>query len=174
MPSVAGNAFPAVKFLERESVELAPNLRLFGATWWSNINPVDEARIWKRARDFQQINDDELFSPARVTRLHASSVRALTLEMDCYPRARFIVLTHYAPSYQSADRPKTDDLAQVFCSNDDAMMYDYPQIALWVHGHIHTPADYRINQTRVVSNPHGVMTRKRGAGNPYQILTIEA
>ena len=47
-----------------------------------------------------------------------------------------------------------------YASNLEEIMYNHPQIKLWVHGHIHDPVDYIINETRVVSNPRGYSSRE--------------
>lgn len=29
----------------------------------------------------------------------------------------------------------------------------------WIHGHIHTPCQYNIGNTKIICNPHGLMKR---------------
>ncbi|UFZ08661.1 hypothetical protein LQG66_03520 [Bradyrhizobium ontarionense] len=45
------------------------------------------------------------------------------------------------------------------------------QPALWVHGHIHTPSDYRIGSTRVICNPHGY-GRENPAFDPALVVEV--
>jgi Icc-related predicted phosphoesterase len=67
-----------------------------------------------------------------------------------------IVVTHHAPSNGS--------LAEEWRGNLCNWWFITPQIeplllekkpALWFHGHVHTPFDYRLGDTRVVCNPMG-------------------
>lgn len=37
---------------------------------------------------------------------------------------------------------------------------EYCITVYWIHGHIHTPARYKINTTEVICNPHGYIDEK--------------
>jgi len=64
-----------------------------------------------------------------------------------------VVITHFAPSLQSADPRygRTPGTAG-FCNALDALL---AQAQLWLHGHLHCPSDYVNNGCRVVANPLG-------------------
>lgn len=68
-----------------------------------------------------------------------------------------VVITHFAPSFRSADpryggQPGTAS----FCNADDDLL---PVADLWIHGHLHCQHDYRVahagGATRVVCNSRG-------------------
>jgi hypothetical protein len=64
-----------------------------------------------------------------------------------------VVITHFAPSLQSADpRYGLTPGTAGFCNALDALL---PQARLWLHGHLHCPSDYVNNGCRVVANPLG-------------------
>ena len=64
-----------------------------------------------------------------------------------------VVITHFAPSLQSADpRYGLTPGTAGFCNALDALL---PQARLWLHGHLHCPSDYVIDGCRVVANPLG-------------------
>jgi calcineurin-like phosphoesterase family protein len=64
-----------------------------------------------------------------------------------------VVITHHAPSRQSVQPRYRDDLlTAAFASDLDDLV---TKAALWVHGHLHAPADYRLGDCRVVANPRG-------------------
>lgn len=69
-----------------------------------------------------------------------------------------VVMTHHAPSFQSADPVYFhDDSDELFCSNMDYYIGDLnPNV--WVHGHVHCSNDYMIGDTRIISNPRGYGT----------------
>ena len=64
-----------------------------------------------------------------------------------------VVVTHFAPSLDSAD-PRYGRVPGTagFCNALDALL---PQAQLWLHGHLHCPSDYKLQGCRVVANPLG-------------------
>ena len=64
-----------------------------------------------------------------------------------------VVVTHFAPSLLSADpRYGLNPGTAGFCNALDDLL---PAARLWLHGHLHCPADYVKNGCRVVANPLG-------------------
>ncbi len=82
-----------------------------------------------------------------------------------------VVVTHHLPSPQSvAEQFKRDpDNCFFVCDVEDVILARQPQ--LWLHGHTHTPFDYRIHDTRVVCNPLGYRG-ERGV-DAYKPLTLD-
>jgi len=64
-----------------------------------------------------------------------------------------VVVTHFAPSLNSAD-PRYGRVPGTagFCNALDPWL---SQAQLWLHGHLHCPSDYTHNGCRVVANPLG-------------------
>lgn len=79
-----------------------------------------------------------------------------------------IVLTHYAPSLQSLPPHRRGDPAAAGAVNDLDALITRTQPALWVHGHTHHDADYRIGESRIVSHQ-----RISGKNANYQALIVE-
>jgi Calcineurin-like phosphoesterase len=64
-----------------------------------------------------------------------------------------VVVTHFAPSLLSADpRYGLNAGTAGFCNELDELL---GSARLWLHGHLHCPADYVKNGCRVVANPLG-------------------
>lgn len=72
-----------------------------------------------------------------------------------------VAITHFAPSFRSADpRYGAQPTTASFCNADDDLR---PFADLWIHGHLHCRQDYRVadaddtsaHGTRVVSNARG-------------------
>jgi Icc-related predicted phosphoesterase len=47
------------------------------------------------------------------------------------------------------------------------------QPLLWVHGHIHHRADYRLGSTRVVCNPRGYPEEPGEGFDPQKVVELE-
>jgi predicted phosphodiesterase len=64
-----------------------------------------------------------------------------------------VVITHFAPSLRSAD-PRYGLVPGTagFCNSLDDLL---SSARLWLHGHLHCPADYVIDNCRVAANPLG-------------------
>jgi hypothetical protein len=83
-----------------------------------------------------------------------------------------VVVTHFAPSLQSAD-PRYGGVPGTasFCNADDALI---PRADLWIHGHLHCRHDYRVahanGQTRVLCNARG--HARKGEAEGYEPLRV--
>jgi hypothetical protein len=84
-----------------------------------------------------------------------------------------VVVTHHAPASGSvAQQYAGDALTPAFVSQLPGEMFDVP--VLWVHGHTHTPADYRCGSCRILSNPRGYRLQDGCFENPsFKPLVLE-
>ena len=81
-----------------------------------------------------------------------------------------VVITHFAPSLQSADpRYGLTPGTAGFCNRLDDLL---PLAQFWLHGHLHAPSDYVKSGCRVVANPLGY-SRKGEQGFFIPELTID-
>jgi predicted phosphodiesterase len=72
-----------------------------------------------------------------------------------------VVITHFAPSLQSADpRYGLTPGTAGFCNRLDDLL---SHAQLWLHGHLHAPSDYTKNGCRVVANPLGYARKNEQA-----------
>ncbi len=80
-----------------------------------------------------------------------------------------VVVTHFAPSLRSADpRYGLAPGTAGFCNALDDLL---PHARLWLHGHLHCPADYVVGGCRVVANPRGYARKnEQGAFDPVKTL----
>ena len=86
---------------------------------------------------------------------------------------RAVVITHHAPSRRSIRRWFQDDpLNPAFASDLDRLIERY-QPALWVHGHMHDPADERLGKTRLVANPVGYAHERKRGFDPTLCINLE-
>ncbi|TAL96026.1 MAG: metallophosphoesterase [Paraburkholderia sp.] len=106
------------------------------------------------------------FTPADSLALHRRARAWLEAELAKPFAGKTIVVTHHAPHRQSLAARYADDRVSAGFVNDLAELVRAP-VALWIHGHTHTPFDYTVNGTRVVCNPRGYIDRRsRQPENP--------
>lgn len=139
-------------------------LRFCGCTLWTDFGLYGEGgaplamslaadRILDHARI--SLDDGSSFLPADAGRLHAASRAWLEEALDEPFDGTTVVVTHHAPSARSvAPKFAGDPLSPSFAT-DLTGLIERTRPALWIHGHTHHPVDYRIGETRVLSNQWG-------------------
>lgn len=82
-----------------------------------------------------------------------------------------VVVTHFAPSLQSADpRYGRSPGTAGFCNALDHLL---PKAQLWLHGHLHAPSRYSHEGCRVVANPLGYAHKhEQGQFDPTLCLSV--
>jgi len=118
-----------------------------GGVLWFPAN--DETRApWRRLflSDFRLIEDVE-----DAPREHELLVAALRERV----RPGDVVITHHGPSLRSVPEEYAGSLVNCFFTTDLEELIRAVRPALWVHGHTHSPMDYRVDGTRVYANPMG-------------------
>jgi hypothetical protein len=144
-------------------------LRFIGTTLWTDFDALVEpkapltAQLQARDKAFRAANFylKKTDTTRRGDAFLAEAVRAQALLCQDWLRAALdapfdgstVVVTHFAPSLRSAD-PRYGLVPGTagFCNALDDLL---PQAALWLHGHLHAPSDYRHAGCRVVANPLG-------------------
>jgi hypothetical protein len=150
-------------------------VRFVGTTRWCDFRlfgePAD-ARVLRTADYFMRIQnstqDGAPFDAAAVRR-EALACRAWLAEELAAPDGGWdatVVVTHFGPSFRSADpRFGSQPGTASFCNADDDLL---PRASLWIHGHLHCRHDYRVHfaggETRVVCNARGHSRRGEAEG----------
>ena len=170
-----------LRLLQREAALFTAangqTVRILGATRWSDFDLFGAAqrpRAERAAAYFLR-----LMNASRNGRpLDAAGVRAeglacrnwLEAELSATARGRWdrtLVVTHFAPSQQSADpRYGQQPGTASFCNADDDLI---PRADLWLHGHLHCRHDYRVPRagrapTRVVCQARGLVKKGEEQG----------
>ncbi|WP_426192986.1 metallophosphoesterase [Massilia sp. DWR3-1-1] len=169
-----------ITWLDREVVTIG-QVRFIGTTLWSDFEALarresDGARQLAalakacRAANYYLSKNTTLRQGAPVL---AEGLRAMALDCQAWLRQALalpfegatVVVTHFAPSLQSAD-PRYGLTAGTagFCNALDEL---FPLVDVWMHGHLHCMNDYRVTgtdgqgpwQCRVVANPLGYLSK---------------
>lgn len=136
-----------------------------GSTLWTDYNlfenKVDSAALAQRKmHDFKKIRFNQGGRYRKITlgdvgRLHSDSKAFIKQSLNKKEGIKTVVVTHHAPSILSLmSEHKEDLLSAAYASNLEEFIINH-QPNLWVHGHTHHNIDYKIGDTRVVSNQRG-------------------
>lgn len=123
--------------------------RIFVGSLWTdfNNNPLAEMMAERCINDFRLIKD---CNASTMVNAFNDTKRAIR---EYKPH---IIMTHFAPFHKSI-HPKYGDtpVNYFFCNDMKSIMESQPQLRLWMHGHTHSPMDYKVGACRVLANQLG-------------------
>ena len=168
-----------VHLLENQSVVIA-GIRFLGTTLWTDFSVLgteyQSGYMDSAARDMEDYRSifvssrgrkmtefgfhdkrmGDLLTPKQTLAMHQKGCEFLTSGLGITGARSWhktIVVTHHAPSVLSLEGKKAlNPIDAAYCSHLDHLV---KRADLWIHGHTHVAADYRVGQGRVVSNPRG-------------------
>lgn len=158
-----------VKFLQNSS-HVIDGVLFLGATLWTDMNrhdPLTLNTVRQYMNDYRCIkrldeNNQYLgrLTPEFTVLEHRKTMAWLKQQLDdnrIGARMPVVVVGHHAPSKQSTKPEYQDDyhVNGAYSSNLEPFIEDYPEIAVWTHGHTHDVFDYQVGQTRILCNPRG-------------------
>ena len=158
-----------VRVLDRDEVIIG-GVRFLGATMWTDFAatgnpPMASLSAQNAMNDFRQIRTEN-YRRIRPADLLEQSVK--TRDWLCGKLAeafagQTVVITHHAPTLRSLqDSPHAGTHMDAAYANRWEDLMGGEAVALWLHGHCHTAADYDVAGTRVVCNPRGYPGEKTG------------
>ena len=113
-----------------------------------------------------------VLEPEQTRRLHDQTIRWLRAQAQAHRGRKLVIVTHHAPSGRSVHARFSDNpLNPGYASNLDQLVEE-SQASLWIHGHLHHAADYRVGQTRVLSNPRGYPEEPEHGFNPALVVEV--
>lgn len=148
-------------------------VRFLGCTLWTDFLLFGEAKrdaarqIASRVMaDFSCINNESggKFTVDDSIALNQTHLAWLTGKLNQPFDGPTVVITHHGPARPSLHAKYGDDPVSAGFIND--LEHLMGKADLWIHGHTHTPFDYTLHGTRVVCNPRGYVTKRRGEENP--------
>lgn len=166
-------AFPRIRWLDNEFIAFEDGF-LYGAAFWSHINPEISDIIEAYMPDYKRIfnSSGEAISSIDTSLINIECGAKLIDWAARHPNEKITVLTHHAPSYLSSAYSDNVTTA-AFCNHLDRFLEDNPNISCWVHGHVHAPVNYFLGLTNVICHPHGYFKSERAKDQPYRPLLIE-
>lgn len=156
---------PNVTILQYGEAHKQDGYCFIGATLWSDSSMSPKERTTAALfHDFLSINSptrmgEKISLKEYVDQHHRERVAVLAACRDAHAKGLVpIVITHHAPSFNSTHVTFIGSRFNfLFASdmNDDLLALGDAAPDLWIHGHMHNPADYRIGKTRVINQPLG-------------------
>jgi predicted phosphodiesterase len=146
-----------VHFLDNSIVRVA-GVRFLGATLWSDFDndplAMHEAQAGMNDYALIEASPGRTLTPADGVALQRAACAWLERNLVPYHPEPTVVVTHHAPSHRSW--PWVDEPLRraAYCNQLDPFV-ERCGATLWIHGHVHARADYRIGDCRVVCNPRG-------------------
>lgn len=168
-----------IDFLEADGIDLG-GVRFLGCSLWTDFElygaerKTDAMRLAKasmndyrcikvsRTAEFYWVHSKHLI-PALTERRHRGSVEWLEGKLEKGDPAKTVVVTHHAPHPNSIPARYRGDLLSTSYASDLTRLMG--KSCLWIHGHMHSSADYVVNGTRVVCNPMGYPHKNGGMEN---------
>nr|WP_276901001.1 metallophosphoesterase [Pedobacter kyonggii] len=168
-----------VSVLENDSMELE-GIRFHGATLWTDFslfgNPIEYGIICQsKMNDYRMIRRDTTYSKLRTIdtyKIHQISKKWLQKSLEESKRYKNVIITHHAPSIRSVpEEYRADPVASAYASDLEDVIIKYKP-ACWIHGHVHTPVRYNVDETEVICNPHGYISEKYNGYQKELIIEI--
>lgn len=171
--------FDNIHYIDNQFIQI-DGIYFIGSILWTNMdgnNPIVKLKCKFGINDYNYIRWDEnpgesliKITPENVVKLFYRNVQFLEDSLTLLKSYKCVVITHHSPSYRSvADKYKDDLLNGGFVNNLESMIVNYPNVELWIHGHVHDAFDYKIRQCRVVCNPKGYAHENKGLYVPYKV-----
>lgn len=176
----AAAEYDNLHFLENDSVEI-DGMWFHGSTAWTDytygddnqsLHMMDAASIMN---DYKKIKFIERgayrkLKPRDCLVMNHAAREFLFNAVEEKGRENSIVVTHHAPCHLSIpEKFKCDKQNHSYVNRwGDHIAHNGPR--LWFHGHIHSPSDYEVGDTRVLCNPIGYPGEQPGTS--IQILEI--
>lgn len=168
-----------IHVLEDSFVDIG-DIRFHGSTLWTDFsifgNPIEYGMLCQeKMNDYKRIKRDPSYSKLRsidVYQIHQKSMRWLEQSLKESIVEKNIIITHHAPSLLSVPKQyQNDPVTAAYASNlESFIMTHQPQY--WIHGHIHSPIQYNLGQTKVICNPHGYIDDRDNGFNKELIVEI--
>jgi predicted phosphodiesterase len=153
-------ATTGVRLLDETALEIEGR-RFLGCTLWFSF---DEA-----AHPYRHLLTDFRLISGLDPAVYEEHRRARAF-LDSNIRPGDIVVTHHLPARDGVaphfKREPYVHLAPFFANRCEELV-ETRQAALWIHGHMHVPSDWRLGATRVICNPIGYPGDRHGGRLDY-------
>ena len=111
---------------------------------------------WEKSFKKRKERTVRLFTPIDHAYYFKYSFNFLKERVNENKNKKIIIVTHHAPTPHAISPQYAGSMLNpAFASNLNEFIIENPQIRLWSYGHIHSPADFILGETRLVCCPFG-------------------
>jgi predicted phosphohydrolase len=157
----------SVLFLDCDACTVG-DIRILGACMWTDYT-LQEGRTDKAMEtartaltDYKAIrhgSGKRTLQPEDIVMYHREAAEWLERQLVTPFSGKTVVVTHHAPSIRSLPEVDRDHpLAPAYAADLERLI---AMADIWVHGDVHTSADYSVGKCRVICNPRGRPGRNR-------------
>jgi predicted phosphohydrolase len=146
MRSLCSN-YVNVHFLNKDKLEIAPGITIYGCTLWTNIPAHRHVDMFRAMNDYKHIH---YLTPNGVTKMHEQHVDWLRRQLSRDTGVK-IVMTHHLPCRGLLPTGFEMELVDAYATN--LSLPDMPHV--WLTGHVHTHLDQMVGDTRFIINARG-------------------
>ncbi len=139
-------------------------VRFLGCTLWTDLELTEDKELAYATalggmNDYRRIRNADAgykrLRPGHTITKHQHSRAWLEAKLREPFEGKTVVITHHAPSIRSLDeRDSAEPISGAYASHLDALVQE-SRAALWLHGHTHRNVDYKIGETRILTNQRG-------------------
>ncbi len=161
IPAYIESKWDNISVLEKEFIEI-DGVVFLGTTLWTSIRDMDPLTmtIAKRTmNDYLMVKfNTRKFDPLDSVAEFYESKKWLEYELPQWKDKKVVIVTHHAPSDRSIAPEYWESYSELnYCyfSPLETLIMDNPHIHAWIHGHVHSVLEYRIDDTWVLCNSVG-------------------
>lgn len=146
-----------VHMLDCNEVIKIDDVSFFGGTLWTNFGEDS----WAKSAASKGINDFRIIDGWSVTKAVAEYERQISYIRWAYENTpgKKVIVTHFLPAQECvAERYKSKDVEMLlnkYFANDLGGWICELSSTIWLFGHTHDSMDFKLGDTRLVSNPLG-------------------
>lgn len=152
-----------VMVLDNETIEVN-GVRFIGTTMWTDVTHVERVLDPDAANIIPALSTK--FDKQFVQSLFETNVAWLKKELNKQFDRETVVVSHHAPSKKSVSAEfEGNQWNDCFVTDLESLMGS--KVHAWIHGHVHSNHDYKIDGTRIICNSRGYASPFGGWNNHF-------
>lgn len=151
-----------IHVLEKDLVTI-DGVNFLGCTLWTDFALFDDPRVagfhcQQVMNDYKKIRlsvNDNKVNSVDIAHIHHHSLKWLGEQLSKHQGQQNVVVSHHGPTMQSVPLHRQKELTSAGYVSELSGFINHHMPVAWVHGHLHTNADYYVGNCRVMANPRG-------------------
>lgn len=146
-----------VDMLDANEIVKIDDVSFFGGTLWTNFgnDPIAKSAAQRGINDFRVIDGWSVDAAEAEYERQIGYIKAAASITE----GKKVIVTHFLPAFECvAERYKSNSFAVLlnkYFANNLGEWISYQSNTTWLFGHTHDAMDFKIGDTRLVSNPLG-------------------